>query len=164
MQGFVLLILIIAVLGAGCAPSPFVEPTATLPPTETPVPLTPIPAFLGASLDDFWVDGFAMKIVYVHLGKDDHSRFAPFQLGAGETYLTIRVQPLSRLLSNLSDEDRELFQVWVSDEYGRIARLGPVVTSTSTDYLFQFPVLLTSEVFYLHFPNGDIFDLTPLLP
>ena len=154
----VVYMLIVAVSMVGCSVISPIEPT------ETSIPPTPTPEILQASLAPFEVDGLQMRIVFVHLGEDEWSRYAPFQLSAGETMLTTRVQPLSAVLTNLTDEERALFRVWVSDENGNVRRLGPVVTTTSTDYIFQFPVPESSETFYLCFPNGDVYDLSPVMP
>jgi hypothetical protein len=151
-------LLLAFILLAGCSSAQTETPAATN------VPSTPTVEIFQASLDPFEVDGFSMKIIFVHLGEDDYSKNAPFNLSAGETMLSIRVQPLSVDLMDFSEEERDLFRVSVSDENGVISKLGPVVLSTSTDYIFQFPVSETSETFYLNFPNGDVYDLTPLMP
>jgi len=151
-----MLVLIISMVGCSVV--------SPIEPTETPIPPTPTPEVFQASLEPFEVDGFQMQIIFVHLGEDDYSDFAPFELGAGETMLTIRVKPLSADRRDFTDEQRELFRVWVSDENGNVRRLGPVVTATSTDYVFQFPVPEASETFYLFFPNGDVYDLSPVMP
>lgn len=154
----VVYMLIAAVSIVGCSA------ISSMKPTETSIPQTPTPEIFQASFAPFDVDGFQMQIIFVHLGEDGYSKYAPFKLGAGETMLTIRMQPLSVAKRDLADEERDLFKVWVSDENGKVERLGSVVVGTDTDYVFQFAVLESSRTFYLNFPNGDMYDLSPVMP
>ena len=84
----------------------------------------------------------------------------PF-MTADEILLAIEV----KVLSGDADLVGEL-DVWVTDEAGGRSREGNKISMVIGDDTVVWILLVarTSHTFVLHLPNGETFDLSPLLP
>ena len=94
--------------------------------------------------------------------------FAPAGMAADETVLAIEVKVLSGDPEIVAKSEGE-FDVWTTDENGR-KNSSRATTATSTasggirSIQWLFGVSKSAGSFSLHFPNGIVVDLTPLLP
>jgi hypothetical protein len=78
-----------------------------------------------------------------------------------EILLAIEVKVLSGDAERVSE-----LEVWVTDEEGRRSREGNRISMVIGDDMVVWILLVarTSRSFTLHFPSGETFNLTPLLP
>jgi hypothetical protein len=143
-----------------------VLPTDTSRPSATNTPtVIPTSTNIPGSDAPFAVDTFQLQINSVDLGS---AMFAPAGMAEDETVLTIEIKVLSGDPEIVSTAEGE-FDVWVTNENGR-KNSTRAATATMTEdgaihtIQWLFGVAKSSKEIYLHFPNGMIIDLTPLLP
>lgn len=172
------LVMILAILGCGLGQmfSPASTPTPTntpLPPTaaatNTPIPLTatntPIPptptiTAIPGSKAPVVIGEFNLSISTVDLNDKGFNGLAPYPMTADQTVLAVEVTLISGDLENLSD-----LKVWVVDEQGNQTNSGATLSVASKNQvIWLFPVAKTSHSFFLHFPSGEVIDLSLLLP
>ena len=132
-------------------------PTATS--TNTPIPPTPtVEAILGSN-EPVVIGDFELSISSVDLSDQGFNGWVPANLTTDETVLTVEGILNSGNLADLSK-----IGVWVTDESGDRTSSGITLSVESEkEVIWLFPVPKTAHSFYLHFPSGEVIDLSPLL-
>ena len=172
------MILAISGCGSGKSPSPAIPPVSintpipptamstdtpiptTAVPTDTPIPPTPTITAIPGSKEPVVIGDFNLKISTVDLNDKGYNGMTPYPMTADQTVLTVVVSPVSGDFGNLST-----LKVWVIDEQGNRTDAGTTLSVESNNQIiWLFPVPKTSHSFFLHFPGGEVIDLTPLLP
>jgi hypothetical protein len=134
-------------------------PTTALP-TDTPIPPTPTITAMPGSKDPVVIGDFNLQISTVDLNDKGYKGMVPYPMTADQTVLAVEVSLLSGDFGNLST-----LKVWVIDEQGNRTDSGTTLSVESKNQIvWLFPVPKTSHSFFLHFPNGEVIDLTPLFP
>jgi hypothetical protein len=133
-------------------------PTAT--PPNTPIPPTPTIAAIPGSNEPVVIGDFKLNISTVVLSDKGFNGMVPYPMAADETVLAIEVILISGELADLSHLD-----VWVTDEQGNRKDSGTTLSMDSKNQVvWLFPVAKSAHSFSLHFPSGEVIDLSPLLP
>ena len=94
------------------------------------------------------------------LNDKGYNGMAPYPMTADQTVLAVEVSLVSGDLGNLSGQ-----KLWVIDEQGNRTDSGTTLSVESKNQvIWLFPVPKTSHAFFLHFPSGEVIDLSPLMP
>ena len=139
-------------------PSTPALPTATA--TDTPLPPTPTSAPLLASDQPVAIGDFNLSLSSVDLSDQGFNGMVPANLTADQTVLTVVTT-----LNSGSFPDLSRLKVWVTDESSNRTDSGATLSVESKgQVIWLFPVRRTAGSFNLHFPSGEVIDLSPLLP
>ena len=104
-----------------------------------------------------------IEIDLVEFGKPYLGMFAPTGMTESQTVLTIKVNVLAS--ANASDDEVSKIKVWITDEKdARFEKGAAFSNETEHQVVWLFAVAKTAKSFILHFPSGETFDLSPLLP
>lgn len=135
-------------------------PTPASTSTPTPVPPTPTPTLTPTPENLVSTDGFDLQIISASLVEEYMGYSHPF-MTEDEILLAIEVRVLPRDAELVGELD-----VWATDENGGRSREGNKITMVIGDDTVVWLLLVarTSHAFVLHFPSGETFDLSPLLP
>ena len=160
----------------GCSPQPTLIPSP-IPPTSTPIqhtstpipiatstntpiPSTPTIAAIPGSKEPIVIGDFNLKISTVDLNDKGLNGMVPYAMTADQTVLVVEVSLISGDLGNLS-----YLEVWVTDEQGNQTNTPDTLeVPTKNQVIWLFAVAKTGHLFFLHFPSGEVIDLSPLLP
>ena len=137
-----------------------IPPTPTPASTSTPTPVPPTPTLTPTPENLIVIDGFDLQILSASLVEEYMGYTHPF-MTEDEILLAIEVRVLPRDAELVGELD-----VWVTDEDGGRSREGNRINMVIGDDTVVWILLVarTSHAFVLHFPSGETFDLSPLLP